>query len=229
MLKEAAYGLAELHREEIKKARLIGCPGCMATATILALVPIVKSGLVDRNHLVADLKVGSSGGGSKPTPASHHPERFGGVRPYQVVGHRHIGEVEQELNAISTEPVTVSFTPHAVNMVRGILVTIHSFPKQPIEAKDIWKALRGVYGSEPFIRLVKYQKGCYQLPDPKVTQGTNYCDVGFEIDAHANRLLMFSAIDNMVKGASGQGIQCLNLMIGIDETIGLKSTGFHPM
>jgi LysW-gamma-L-alpha-aminoadipyl-6-phosphate/LysW-L-glutamyl-5-phosphate reductase len=229
LLKEAAYGLPELHRDEIKKARLVGCPGCMATATVLALVPIVKAGLVEKNRLVADLKVGSSGGGSKPTPASHHPERFGGVRPYQVVGHRHIGEVEQEVNAVSTEPVTISFTPHAVNMVRGILVTIHAFTKQPIEAKDVWKALRGTYGTEPFIRFVKYQKGCYQLPDPKVTQGTNYCDIGFEIDPHANRLLMFSAIDNMVKGASGQGVQCLNLMMGIDETTGLKSTGFHPM
>jgi N-acetyl-gamma-glutamyl-phosphate/LysW-gamma-L-alpha-aminoadipyl-6-phosphate reductase len=229
LLKEAAYGLPELHREEIKKARLIGCPGCMATATILALVPIVKAGLVETNHIVADLKVGSSGGGSKPTPASHHPERFGGVRPYQVVGHRHIGEIEQEVTAVASEPVKLAFTPHAVNMVRGILVTAHAFVKQEIEAKDVWKALRGMYGSEPFIRLVKYQKGCYQLPDPKVTQGTNFCDVGFEIDPHAKRLLMFSAIDNMVKGASGQGVQCLNLMMGIDETTGLKSTGFHPM
>jgi N-acetyl-gamma-glutamyl-phosphate/LysW-gamma-L-alpha-aminoadipyl-6-phosphate reductase len=229
LLKEAAYGLPELHREEIKKARVVGCPGCMATATILPLVPIVKAGLVETNHIIADLKVGSSGGGSKPTLASHHPERFGGVRPYQVVGHRHIGEVEQEVNAVSSEPVTISFTPHAVNMVRGILVTIHAFPKHPIEAKDVWKALRSTYGTEPFIRFVKYLKGCYQLPDPKVTQGTNYCDIGFEIDPHANRLLMFSAIDNMVKGASGQGVQCLNLMMGIDETTGLKSTGFHPM
>ncbi len=229
LLKEAAYGLPELHREEIKKARLIGCPGCMATATIFALVPIVKAGLVETNHIVADLKVGSSGGGSKPTQASHHPERFGGVRPYQVIGHRHIGEIEQEVNAVSLEPVKLAFTPHAVNMVRGILVTVHAFLKQPIEAKDVWKALRSAYGSEPFIRLVKYQKGCYQLPDPKVTQGTNFCDVGFEIDPHAKRLLMFSAIDNMVKGASGQGIQCLNLMMGLDETTGLKSTGFHPM
>jgi N-acetyl-gamma-glutamyl-phosphate/LysW-gamma-L-alpha-aminoadipyl-6-phosphate reductase len=228
-LKEAVYGLPELHREEIKKARLIGCPGCMATATILALVPLVKAGLIDLKHVVADLKVGSSGAGSKPTAASHHPERAGGVRPYQVVGHRHIGEVEQELNALSTEPLKIAFTPHAVNIIRGILVTIHAFPKEPLEAKHLWKALRGAYGTEPFVRLVKYQKGPYQLPDPKITQGTNFCDVGFEIDPHANHLLMFSAVDNMVKGASGQGVQCLNLMMGIDETTGLKSTGFHPM
>jgi N-acetyl-gamma-glutamyl-phosphate/LysW-gamma-L-alpha-aminoadipyl-6-phosphate reductase len=143
--------------------------------------------------------------------------------------HRHIAEVEQELNAVTNEPVKLSFTPHAVNMVRGILATIHVFPTQPITNKDVWQALRGTYEGEPFIRFVKYQKGCYQLPDPKVTQGTNYCDIGFELDAHANRLLLFSAIDNMVKGASGQAIQCLNLMLGIEETTGLKSAGFHPM
>lgn len=229
MLKEAAYGLPELHREEIKKATLIACPGCMATTAILGLAPIIKAGLVEKDKVVVDLKVGSSGGGSKPTPSSHHPERFGGVRPYQVVGHRHIAEVEQELSALSNEQLKISFTPHAVNMVRGILATIHTFPKQKLENKDIWRALRGMYGAEPFVRLVKYQKGPYQLPDPKIVMGTNFCDVGFEIDEHANRLLMFSALDNMAKGASGQGVQCLNLLMGIDETTGLKSTGFHPM
>ena len=229
MLNQAAYGLPELHREEIKKANLVACPGCEATAAILALAPIVKAGLVDKDKIVVDLKVGSSGGGSKPNLASHHPERFSGVRPYKVVGHRHIAEVEQELNALGSEQVKISFTPHAVNMVRGILATIHSFPKQPIASKDLWKALRGMYGTEPFVRLVKYQKGPYQLPDPKITMGTNYCDVGFEIDEHANRLILFSALDNMCKGAAGQGVQCLNIVMGIDETTGLKSTGFHPM
>jgi N-acetyl-gamma-glutamyl-phosphate/LysW-gamma-L-alpha-aminoadipyl-6-phosphate reductase len=195
----------------------------------LGLAPIVKAGLVDKDKIVVDLKVGSSGGGSKPSPASHHPERSSGVRPYKVVGHRHIAEVEQELDILSSEPLKISFTPHAVNMVRGILATIHTFPKQKLENKDLWRAFRGMYGNEPFMRLVKYQKGPYQLPDPKVTLGTNFCDVGFEIDEHANRLLLFSALDNMCKGASGQGVQCLNILMGIDETTGLKSTGFHPM
>ena len=229
MLQKAVYGLPELHREEIKNANLIACPGCMATTAILGLAPILKAGIAEQDKIVVDLKVGSSGGGSKPTPSSHHPERFSGVRPYQVVGHRHTAEVEQELNTLSNEPVKISFTPHAVNMVRGILATIHTFPKQPITGKDLWKALRGMYGTEPFIRLVKYQKGPYQLPDPKITVGTNFCDIGFEIDEHANRLLMFSALDNMTKGASGQGVQCMNLLMGIDETTGLKSTGFHPL
>jgi N-acetyl-gamma-glutamyl-phosphate/LysW-gamma-L-alpha-aminoadipyl-6-phosphate reductase len=229
MLQKAVYGLPELHREEIKNANLIACPGCMATTAILGLAPILKAGIAEQDKIVVDLKVGSSGGGSKPTLSSHHPERFSGVRPYQVVGHRHTAEVEQELNTLSNEPVKISFTPHAVNMVRGILATIHTFPKQPITGKDLWKALRGMYGTEPFIRLVKYQKGPYQLPDPKITVGTNFCDIGFEIDEHANRLVMFSALDNMTKGASGQGVQCMNLLMGIDETTGLKSTGFHPL
>ena len=229
LLKEAAYGLPELHRQKIKSARLVACPGCMATAAILPLAPVIKADLVEKNRIVVDVKIGSSGAGRKPTVASHHPERFGGVRPYKVAGHRHLAEVEQELNNLTSEPVTVSFTPHAVNMVRGILSTIHVFPKTPLTNKDVWKTLRSQYEGEPFIRFVKYQKGPYQLPDPKVTIGTNFCDIGFELDPHANRLLLFSAIDNMVKGASGQGVQCLNIMMDIDESTGLKSTGFHPM
>jgi N-acetyl-gamma-glutamyl-phosphate/LysW-gamma-L-alpha-aminoadipyl-6-phosphate reductase len=229
LLKEAAYGLPELHRQEIKSACLVACPGCMATAAILPLAPVIKADLVEKNRIVVDVKIGSSGAGSKPTIASHHPERFGGVRPYKVAGHRHLAEMEQELNNLTSEPVTVSFTPHAVNMVRGILSTIHVFPKTPLTNKVVWKTLRSQYEGEPFIRFVKYQKGPYQLPDPKVTLGTNFCDIGFELDPHANRLLLFSAIDNIVKGASGQGVQCLNIMMDIDENTGLKSTGFHPM
>jgi len=229
LLKEAAYGLPELHRQEIKGARLVACPGCMATATVLALAPVIKADLVEKNRIVVDVKIGSSGAGSKPSIASHHPERFSGVRPYKVIGHRHIAEIEQELNSLTDESVTVSFSPHAVNMVRGILATVHVFPKNPLTSKDVWKTLRGQYEGEPFIRFVKYQKGPYQLPDPKVTMGTNFCDIGFELDPHANRLVLFSAIDNMVKGASGQGVQCLNIVMGLDESTGLKSTGFHPM
>ena len=229
LLKEAAYGFPELHRQEIKGARLVACPGCMATAAVLALAPVIKVDFVERNRIVVDVKIGSSGAGSKPSIASHHPERFSGVRPYKVIGHRHIAEIEQELSGIAGEPMAISFTPHAVNMVRGILATIHVFPKNPLTSKDVWKTLRGQYEGEPFIRFVKYQKGPYQLPDPKVTMGTNFCDIGFELDPHANRLILFSALDNMVKGASGQGVQCLNILMGLDESTGLRSTGFHPM
>jgi N-acetyl-gamma-glutamyl-phosphate/LysW-gamma-L-alpha-aminoadipyl-6-phosphate reductase len=229
LLAKAVYGLPELHRTKIKNANLIACPGCMATAAILGLAPIVKADLVEKDKIIVDLKVGSSGGGAKPTIVSHHPERFGGVRPYNVINHRHIAEVQQELNELTKTKNLIAFTPHSVNMVRGILATIHAFPNQPIINKDVWNALRELYVDEPFIRLVKYKKGPYKLPNPKVVLGTNFCDIGFEIDPRTNRLLIFSAIDNMIKGASGQGIQCLNILMGVPEKTGINSIGFHPM
>ncbi len=229
LLKEAAYGLPELHREEIKKARLVACPGCTATAAILGLAPVVKAGVIEEDKIVVDAKVGSSGGGSTPTPASHHSERFGGVRAYNVFGHRHIAEIEQELNSLSSIPVTVSFTPHAVNMVRGILSTIHVFPKRDLTVPDVWKIYRGFYQNEPFIRLVRDNQGLYRLPNPNIVLGSNFCDVGFELDDHAKRMIILTAMDNLTKGAASQGVQCLNIMLGIDERTGLGETGFHPM
>jgi N-acetyl-gamma-glutamyl-phosphate/LysW-gamma-L-alpha-aminoadipyl-6-phosphate reductase len=201
----------------------------MATATILGLAPLVKAGAIETDRIVADVKIGSSGAGRKPTIASHHPERFGGVRPYKTVGHRHIAEIEQELNLLTDDSVTVSFTPHAVNMVRGILSTIHAFLKKPLATREIWKVYRSQYQGEPFVRFVKFKKGPYQLPDPKVVMGTNFVDIGFEEDSRTNRIIIFSAIDNLMKGASGQGIQCLNIILGVDEKTGLECQGFHPM
>ena len=229
LLKEAVYGLPELHRQEIKDARLVACPGCMSTATILGLAPLVKAEAIEKERIVADVKIGSSGAGRKPTIASHHPERFGGVRPYKVVGHRHLAEIEQELNLLTNDSVIVSFSPHAVNIIRGILSTIHAFLKKPLTTREIWKLYRSHYKGEPFVRFVKFKKGPYQLPDPKVAMGTNFIDIGFEIDSRANRIIVFSAIDNLMKGASGQGIQCLNIMLGVDEKTGIECQGFHPM
>jgi N-acetyl-gamma-glutamyl-phosphate/LysW-gamma-L-alpha-aminoadipyl-6-phosphate reductase len=229
LLNEAVYGLPELHRQEIKDANLVACPGCMATATILGLAPLVKADAIEQNRVVADVKIGSSGAGRKPTIASHHPERYGGVRPYKVVGHRHIAEIEQELNLLTDGTVKVSFTPHAVNMIRGILSTIHTFLKKTLTAREIWKLYRRQYQNEHFVRFVKFKKGPYQLPDPKVAMGTNFVDIGFETDPRARRLIVFSAIDNLMKGASGQGIQCLNVILGVDEKTGLECQGFHPM
>jgi len=229
LLKEAVYGLTELYREEIKNARLTACPGCMAIATILGLAPLVKAEVIEKDRIVVDTKIGSSGAGSRPSLASHHAERFSGVRPYKTVGHRHIAEIEQELNLLADKPVTISFSPHAVNMVRGILATIHVFLTKLLTTQEIWKIYRAQYQGEPFIRLVRYQKGLYRLPDPKVVIGTNFCDIGFELDSRANRVVVLSAIDNIMKGAAGQGIQCLNVILGVDEKTGLESTGFHPM
>ncbi len=229
MLKEAVYGLPELHREEIRKAKLIACPGCIATSAILALTPLVKAGFIDNDKIIVDVKVGSSGAGSNPSMASHHPERSGGARPYKPINHRHIPEIEQELNLLSKRPVKVAFTPHAVNMVRGILSTIHTFLIRKITMKEVWMVYRSIYDGEPFIRLFRCKKGLYQFPDSKIVVGSNFCDICFELDQRANRLVVFSAIDNLVKGAAGQAIQCLNIMLGFDEKLGLEHLGLHPV
>jgi N-acetyl-gamma-glutamyl-phosphate/LysW-gamma-L-alpha-aminoadipyl-6-phosphate reductase len=227
LLEKAVFGLPELYKEDLPEADIVACPGCMAGATILALAPIIKAGLIEENKIVVDTKIGSSGGGSTPTLASHHPERFGAIRPYQTVGHRHTAEIEQELNKVSTNNIKVAFSPHSVNSARGILVTCHTWLKTEVKDRDLWKAFRSFYNKATFIRIVKYKKGLYQLPDPKVLIGTNYCDIGFEIDTHVNRLVILSAIDNIVKGAAGQGVQCFNIMQGLDEITGLDLVGFH--
>jgi len=229
LLKEAVYGLPELHREEIKEANLVACPGCMAVPTILALAPLVGEGIVENERIIADVKIGSSGAGRNPSIASHHPEKSGGTRPYKSVNHRHIPEIEQELNLIAERPVKVAFTPHAVNMVRGILSTIHTFLIKNLVVKDVWIVYRSAYENEPFIRLVRYKRGLYQFPDPKIVVGSNFCDIGFELDFRVNRLVIFSAIDNLMKGAAGQAVHCLNIMLGIDERTGLENPGFHPV
>jgi N-acetyl-gamma-glutamyl-phosphate/LysW-gamma-L-alpha-aminoadipyl-6-phosphate reductase len=178
---------------------------------------------------VIDAKIGSSGAGASPTIANHHSERSAGVRPYKATGHRHIAEVEQELGFLSNDgTVNVAFTPHAVNMVRGILITTHAFTKQNITDREIWKTYRTRYREEPFVRMVSDKKGLYGLPNPKVTVGTNFCDIGFEIDEHAQRVVVFSAIDNLTKGAAGQAVQCLNIMLGLAEGTGLNTIALHP-
>ena len=228
LLSEAAYGLPELHRADIKDARLVAVPGCMATAAILGLAPVISDKLIETKRIVVDAKIGSSGAGVTPSIATHHSERSGGVRPYKPSGHRHTAEIEQELGLLSHTKPQVSFTPHAVGMVRGILSTSHTFSEGPLEKKDVWKSYRGQYGSEPFVRIISDQKGPYGLPNPKVTVGTNFCDVGFQIDGHTNRLVVFTALDNLTKGAAGQAVQCYNIMSGVEERTGLNLVGLHP-
>jgi len=229
LLGKAVYGLPELHREEIKKANLVACPGCMAISAILALAPVVKEGKIERDKIVVDTKVGSSGSGAKPSLSTHHAERYGVVRPYKPAGHRHTAEIEQELSALAGDGIKISMSTHAVNMVRGILATCHAFLTSPWTIKDVWRCYRGFYGEEPFIRFVRDFKGVFRFPDPKTVVGSNYCDIGFEIDDHANRLVVMSAIDNLVKGAAGTAVQCMNLMLGLDEQTGLEQPGLHPV
>lgn len=229
LLEKAVYGLPELHREEIKKAQLVAAPGCMAATGILTLAPIVKSGNVEKDRIVADFKVGSSGAGGKPSLSSHHAEHYSTVRPYKPVGHRHTAEIEQELSLVAQEKVVVAMSAHAVNMVRGILGTCHVFTKTPVSLPELWRIYRGFYGQEPFIRLVRDVKGIYRYPDPKTVVGSNYCDIGFEVDENQNRLVLLSALDNLMKGAAGTAVQDMNLMCGWDEKEGLRDVGLHPV
>jgi N-acetyl-gamma-glutamyl-phosphate/LysW-gamma-L-alpha-aminoadipyl-6-phosphate reductase len=221
-LNEFVYGNVELHREEMKHARYISGAGCNATATILALYPLFKLAVVDTaKPVIAEAKCGSSEGGNSASEASHHPERSGCVRSYKPTGHRHIAEMEQELGN------SVHFSATSIEMVRGILLTGHLFVHDGITEKDIWKTYRRVYGREPFIRIVKERQGIYRYPEPKLLVGTNYCDIGFELAG--NRLVVISAIDNLMKGAAGQALQCMNVMCGFEETQGLEFTGLHPL
>lgn len=229
LLDEAVYGLPEFHRDEIRNAKLVANPGCIATASILSVAPAVKTGAVEKNRVVVDAKIGSSGAGTSVSIASHHPEHSGLVRPYKPSMHRHTAEIEQELAAVAGGNVTVALTPHAVDMVRGIMATGHSFLTREVTAQELWKIYRAMYQNEPFVRVVRDQRGLHMLPDPKNVVGSNFCDVGFEIDPHANRLITFGAIDNLIKGAAGQAIQNFNIMIGVDERTGINQAGVRPI
>lgn len=227
LLDEAVYGLPELHREEIRGAKLVANPGCLAAASILALAPIIH--LVDSDHIVVDAKIGSSAAGASPTIASHHSERAGVVRPYMPSGHRHTAEIEQEVGSVAGGRVRVGLSPHAVDLVRGILATAYTYPEDGVEERDVWRELRSFYSGEPFIRLVKERKILYQLPNPKVVVGSNFCDIGFTLDPHAGRLIMFSAIDNLIKGGAGNAVQNMNLIFGLEEGMGLRNPSPHPL
>jgi N-acetyl-gamma-glutamyl-phosphate/LysW-gamma-L-alpha-aminoadipyl-6-phosphate reductase len=228
LLKKFVYGLPELHREELRSARYVAVPGCMATAAIIGLAPLAKADMIG-GTIIVDTKIGSSGAGGKPSLATHFSERFGVVRVYKPVGHRHTGEIEQELEYVSGRSYKVGMTAHAVNMVRGILATSHTFTERNISQAEVWKAYRSMYNEEPFVRFIKDKKGLYKYPDPKIVIGSNFVDVGFEIDSYAGRIVAISAIDNLVKGAAGNAIQSMNLMYGFEETEGLRKAALHPV
>ena len=221
-LTDFVYGIPELHREKMVGAKRIASAGCNATATILALQPLFKAGVVD--NVVVEVKAGSSQGGNRSSDASHHPERSGAVRSYKPTGHRHVGEMQQELGAKN-----IHFSATSIEMVRGILATCHVFLNKQLTEKDIWKLYRAAYGTEPFIRIVKERSGIHRYPEPKLLAGGNYCDIGFEMDPQSNRLVVISALDNLMKGAAGQAVQAFNIAQGFDETLGLEFPGLHPV
>ena len=222
-----AYGLAEANREAIRDARRVATGGCNATVSILALLPLFEAGLVARDRTVVDIKVGSSEAGAEPSEGSHHSLRSGVVRPYKATGHRHTAEVEEILGRSGPARVHMSVT--AIEMVRGAAALAHVFLSERLTEKDVWSVFRARYGDEPFVRLVSERSGHYRLPEPKLLAGTNYCDVGFELDPRSERLVVVAAIDNLVKGSAGQAVQAMNLMLGFDERAGLGFPGLHPV
>ena len=221
-LERFVYGLPELNREAIRNSRYVSGVGCNATATNLALLPLAENNLIER--VVIEVKVGSSEGGNKHSLASHHPERSGAMRSFAPTAHRHQAEIIQALGDFE-----LHFSATAVEMVRGVLCTAHVFLSDPLQERDIWRIYRQRYGDEPFMRIVKDRRGVYRYPEPKILAGTNFCDVGFERDPDSNRLVVISAIDNLMKGASGTAVQAMNLMMGWQERLGLEFIGLHPI
>jgi N-acetyl-gamma-glutamyl-phosphate/LysW-gamma-L-alpha-aminoadipyl-6-phosphate reductase len=219
------YGLPETQREAMKTANYISGVGCNATVSNLALLPLVQANLIDLDKpIVVDVKTGSSEGGARVNAGSHHPEKSHSVRAYAPTGHRHTAEVIQELGL---QDVHLSMT--AVDLVRGVLGAAHVFVKPGTTEKELWKAYRAAYNHEPFVRIVKDKTGIHRVPDPKILSGSNYADVGFELDPETRHVVSLAAIDNLMKGASGSAVQALNIMCGFEETAGLEFPGLHPI
>ena len=220
-----AYGLPEINRESIAGGQFVSGVGCNATASILALLPVVRAGLARTDRpIVIDLKVGSSEGGTKGSNASHHPERSGAVRSFAPTGHRHEAEVVQALGRAN---IYLSVT--AIEMVRGVLATAQVWVEPGLNDRDLWRAYRASYSSEPFVRIVHERRGIHRHPEPKLLAGTNLADVGWHLDSSTGRLVALAAIDNLGKGAAGSAIQSLNVMMGWKEMAGLAFAGLHPI
>jgi LysW-gamma-L-alpha-aminoadipyl-6-phosphate/LysW-L-glutamyl-5-phosphate reductase len=223
LLARSVYGLPELHRDALRAASLVAVPGCIATASILALRPLVAAGLVGASPVVIDAKSGSSASGRDAGPAGLHAERSGVMRAYAPTGHRHTAEVEQETG------LSVALSCHAVEAVRGVLATVHVLTNRAVEEKELWRAYREAYSAEPFVRIVHEAEGWFREPEPKILQGTNFCDVGFAADPHTHRVVALAALDNLMKGAAGAAVQCFNVRAGLAETTGLDFLGLHPV
>lgn len=221
----AVYGLPELYREEIKNASLIGCPGCYPTASLLAIAPLLKQGLILPESLIIDAKSGTSGGGRKTKVNLLLAEADNTLSPYSVAGHRHTPEIEEICSHLSGLEVRVQFTPHLVPMVRGMLTTVYATLHDPgLVRDDLLTIYKAFYRSSQFVKILP--NGVY--PQTKWTAGTNLCYIGVEVDPRTNRVIVMSAIDNLMKGQAAQGVQCMNLIRGWEETSGLPELAFYP-
>ena len=222
LLESSVYGLSEIYAGLIEKARLIGNPGCYPTSVLLPLIPLLKKDLLDPSTLVADSKSGVSGAGRTLSLASHYCEVNESFKPYKVADHRHNPEMDAVLSREAQKDISITFVPHLVPMTRGMLTTIYATPAADLTAKDVSDCYAAAYSQRPFIRLCSNDR----LPDTLNVRGTNYCDIGFKVDERNNRLILVSAIDNLVKGAAGQAVQNMNIMMGFDETDGLHSVPY---
>ncbi len=215
--RRGTYGLPELHRAEIKRSNLVANPGCFSTGAILAAAPLVKAAKAER--IIFDSKTGISGSGMIPSEVTHYPNISENVVPYKVTKHRHLPEIKQELTLLGT--CKIDFTPHIIPSVRGILTTAHIFVKDAITSDEVTSLYEQIYSSEPFVRVRDI------MPSLSVVRGSNFCDIGC-FDIEDGRVVVVSAIDNLAKGASGQAIQNMNIMFGLDERRGLWTPGMAP-
>lgn len=223
-LRQAVYGLPELHRAEIAQARLVAVPGCYPTGALLGLAPLLARGLIDPDSIVVDAISGASGAGRKPDLPLHFSECNENVRAYNVAAHRHTPEMEQEIARLVGREVAISFTPHLAPLTRGILTTSTAGLASRKGTAELLTIFREFYKSAPFVRVLP--EG--QLPETKQVLISNFCDVGIKADPRTGRCIVVTAIDNLVKGAAGQAIQCFNLMAGMDERAGLWAPGVYP-
>lgn len=216
LLEEAIYGLVEIYRNEIKNKKLIANPGCYTTASILALYPLLKSKLIETDSIIIDAKSGVSGAGRGLNTASLYAECNESIKAYGVAGHRHTPEIEQELSKAAGEKILLNFTPHLVPMNRGILATCYGKLKNNISQEEVYKIYEEFYKNDCFVRIVD------TLPETRNVRGSNFCDIGIRVDKRTNRVIVVSAIDNLIKGAAGQAVQNMNLIFGLEEGEGIN-------
>lgn len=223
-IEEAVYGLCEINREDVKKARLVANPGCYTTCSILTCYPLVKEGIIDPNTIIVDAKSGTSGAGRGAKVDNLFCEVNENMKAYGVATHRHTPEIEEQLGYACGEKITINFTPHLVPMNRGILATAYASLKKDVTYEEIKAIYDKYYADEKFVRVLKKDV----CPQTKWVEGSNYVDVNFKIDPRTNRIIMMGAIDNLVKGAAGQAVQNMNLMFGLKESEGLELVPMFP-
>lgn len=225
IIAQAVYGLPELYRKEIEQTNLVANPGCYPTSIILGMAPLLKNNLVDPTSIIADSKSGTSGAGRGAKVGTLFCEVTDGFKAYGVGRkHRHTPEIEQELNAIADQEFKISFTPHLLPISRGILSTVYAKLTEDVKAEDIQALYEDTYKNEPFVRVLPLGG----LPATQYVRGSNFCDIGFAIDDETGRIIVVSAIDNVVKGAAGQAVQNMNIMCGFKEDTGLEVVPFFP-